>query len=173
MGRACQVACALVVILAVIASRSSTSSGQAPTAGFKRFVYDIAPPAIESGTRPYRWAAPDSEETRRRLTLRSATSPVERKDSAGRTYVAGRVIVKFRSDASAEQRAQAVREVSASGTLTPRPSYADFDVITIDPGADAEAAAKTFAERPDVEFAQPSYRMRPKFKPNDRFYNEQ
>jgi len=32
---------------------------------------------------------------------------------------------------------------------------------------------RALADRSEVEFAQLSYRMRPKFKPNDKFYEEQ
>ena len=50
--------------------------------------------------------------------------------------------------------------------------YADFDVVTIGPGEDAEAIARTLRARPDVEYAQPAYRMHTRFKPNDPLYTQ-
>src|SRR5262245_15204656 len=64
----------------------------------------FGPPAIESGRSPDLSRAPDSPETRQRLTLRGVSTPAERIDSTGRRYVAGRVIVKFREGASAAAR---------------------------------------------------------------------
>jgi serine protease len=59
--------------------------------------------------------------------------------------------------------------------MAPRPDYANFDIVTIDPGEDAEAVASAFAARPDVEYAQAAYRVyaTQTFKPNDAFYGDQ
>ena len=45
--------------------------------------------------------------------------------------------------------------------------------MTIDPSADAEAAARTMSARPDVEYAQPAYLVHTDFVPNDTFYSRQ
>jgi serine protease len=133
----------------------------------------FAPPAIENGIRPDLSRAPDSPETRQRRSLRRASGPADRVGSSGRPYVAGRVIVKFRDGASAESRIGDLAAASRTARMGNRPTYADFDVVSIDPNEDAEAVATALSARPDVEYAQPSYRMRPKFRPNDRFYDEQ
>ena len=57
--------------------------------------------------------------------------------------------------------------------MSPRAASQDFDVIEIDPAADAEAAARAFRGRPDVEYAQAAYRVRADLVPNDRFYSTQ
>jgi serine protease len=132
-----------------------------------------APPAIESGTRADRSRAPDSPETRMRVGIRRAGAAGDRADSAGRRYVRGRMIVKFRDGASAADRASALAAVVPAASVTPRPSYADFDIVAVDPNQDVETAARTLSLRPDVEYAQPSYRMQPKFRPNDRYYEDQ
>src|SRR5437763_6352138 len=46
-------------------------------------------------------------------------------------------------------------------------------MVSIDPSEDAEAVARSLSAQPDVEYAQPSYRMRPKFRPNDAYYGDQ
>src|SRR5207247_1193286 len=69
---------------------------------------------------------------------------------------------------------------------SPQPSYANFDIMTIDPGDDAEQAARTLAAQPDVEYAQPAYRVHTQCAsgwraadtngrciPNDEFYDVQ
>ena len=63
-------------------------------------------------------------------------------------YVAGRILVKFRGAEHAE-------------------------TVAIDPGADPEAAARLYAARGDVEFAQPDYRARAYFRPNDPLFASQ
>src|SRR5207249_6185949 len=52
-------------------------------------------------------------------------------------------------------------------------SYANFDIIRIDSGEDPEAVARAFAQRPDVEYAQPLHRFHTEFVPNDPLYASQ
>jgi hypothetical protein len=85
-------------------------------------------------------------------------------------YAPGRVIVKFRDAVSTVGRLTALSTVSRTAALRTRPSYADFDIVSIDPREDAEAVARTLRARPDVEYAQPAYRMHAQFKPNDPLY---
>jgi len=85
--------------------------------------------------------------------------------------VAGKLIVKFRAGASSASKASALSVASASGST--QPPYANFDVMTIDPGTDAEAAAQALSARSDVEYAQPAYRVHTEFKPNDTYYSQQ
>jgi serine protease len=91
--------------------------------------------------------------------LLTAMAIETRMGSAGVRYARGRILVKFRDGASPP--ADSVR-----------PDYADFDVITLDPDQDAEAAAAAFRERDDVEYAQPAYVMHPTLVPNDPHYKD-
>src|SRR6266853_1833574 len=74
--------------------------------------------------------------------------------AAGSTYVPGRVIVKFRDGASTTARIRSLSLVSATTAVSERPSYANFDLVRIDPSDDAEAVADVLRQRPDVEYAR-------------------
>ncbi len=130
-------ACSTIAIAAALVWRASGQGVLRPRAVIDHF----APPAIENGIRPDVSRAPDSPETRQRLSLRRDSSPADRTGASGRSYVAGRVIVKFRDGASAESRIGALAAASRTARMGNRPSYADFDVVSIDPNEDAEAVA--------------------------------
>jgi serine protease len=86
------------------------------------------------------------------------------------------VIVKFRdgtSVRSAETSLLAVRALSRAAAVSTRPSYANFDIVTIDASDDAEAVADGLRQRPEVEYAQAAYRLHTEFLPNDRYYSNQ
>jgi serine protease len=104
-------------------------------------------------------------------------APAERIGAGGAAYVPGRIIVKFRNGVSAQARSSVLSEVGHSGSMSPRPDYADFDIVNVDPTEDPEVVARAFAERGDVEYAQPSYRIYPRaagrFVPNDPLYSSQ
>jgi serine protease len=103
--------------------------------------------------------------------LRTLASEKNPRDVAGE-FASGRVIVKFREgSASAQARTATLQSVSARATTTP--AYADFDVIEIDPNQDAATVASALAARPDVEYAQPDYRVYTRFRPNDPEYGRQ
>src|SRR4029453_14107807 len=53
------------------------------------------------------------------------------------------------------------------------PSYADFDIVSIDESADPEAAAAALAQQPAVEYAQARSIIHPIFGPNDPLYSQQ
>jgi serine protease len=61
---------------------------------------------------------------------------------------------------------------STTASMTQRPSYANFDIIRIDPDEDAEEVARAFAGRSDVEYAQPVHRFHTEFVPNDPLYSQ-
>ncbi len=110
-------------------------------------------------------------------TLASRARPLsaatlDRTGRTGAAYAAGRVIVKFRDGTSSAVRLNSVARVSASSTVSERPSYANFDVLSIDPNEDAEAVADAMSQRPEVEYAQPAYRVHKTFVPNDQFYQQ-
>jgi serine protease len=141
------------------------------TAGTGQIVGFFAPRAIDVGIIPRLSRSPDSPESRIRSAFHNQQSALDRVGARGAHYVAGKLIVKFRSSASTASKLQA-RSVAAASDST-QPSYANFEVMTIDPSADAEAAAAAMAARSDVEYAQPAYRVHTDFVPNDPFYNRQ
>jgi len=160
--------CSTVVLAALVLR----VHGQAPAS--PRVLIDyFAPSAIEGDNRPDRSHAPDTPETRRRASLRAVTSPIDRTDSHGRRYLPGRLVVKFKDGASTAARLEALASAAPGASVAARPPYADFDLVTIGASDDAESIARALTDRSEVEYAQPSYRMRPKFKPNDRFYADQ
>ena len=90
---------------------------------------------------------------------------------AGLRRLSGRVLVKFRPDASAEARAAALATVRTERTSAA--PWGDFEIVAIDPSLDPEAAAAALAGRDDVEYAQADYIALPYFRPNDPLYGEQ
>jgi serine protease len=118
-------------------------------------------PAIDGGLRPG-------------TTLRAArpaTGSLARGTARAR-YLPGSLIVKFRTGTSAAARTALLAVVE--GQATPRVANAPFDIVALDGGADAEAAAQRLSAQPDVEYAQARYVVRPMaFRPNDPFYSLQ
>ena len=160
--------CALALLVSVY---SAHGRGQTPGAASGVVVDYFAPPAIDHGLLVRFSRAPDSAEAQMRSAIRLGNSALDRVGIGGAHYVAGKLIVKFRAGASSASKASALSVASASGST--QPPYANFDVVTIDPGIDAEAAAQALSARPDVEYAQPAYRVHTEFKPNDTFYSKQ
>jgi serine protease len=136
------------------------------------FLGNDAPPPIERGKSPDLSHAPGTIETRMRSGVRVQNRLVDKISASGTPYVPGQVIVKFRDDTTAATRLSAMSALRRSTALTSTPSYADFDVVPIDIAEDAEAVAEQFRQRPEVEYAQPSYRLHAKFSPNDPFYRD-
>src|SRR5258705_10648528 len=140
--------------------------GQGPAS--PRVLFDhFAPSAIEGDNRPDRSHAPDSPETRRRLSLRADASVGDRTDRRGRHYVPGRVVVKFREAASTAARLAAVAAAAPAANISSRPSYADFDLVTIGANDDAESVVDALPSRGGGEYAQLAVRRPPKLKPTD------
>jgi serine protease len=132
----------------------------------------FSPPAIERGISPLEARAPGSPEELRRRSLRPASKVLDRVGASGSVYVPGRVIVKFKDGASMASRVSAMSAVSRTASLSARPAYANFDIVSIATDEDAEAVARGFTGRPDVEYAQAAYRVHTQFKPNDKFYSQ-
>ena len=111
---------------------------------------NVGLPAVEeSFVLPVDTRAPGSPAELRRA-VRIAAEPMTRAGTSGRSYTAGRVIVRFRDDVGAEDRQAAARLASDSAELDTRRSYTDFDVVRIDASEDAEAVAAALRGRPNV-----------------------
>jgi serine protease len=105
--------------------------------------------------------------------VRRAGALRDRTATTGTPYRAGRVIVKFRDEAAMTDRRAAVRAASGTGEIAERPSYADFDIVRIDPSEDAEGAASVLRQRPEVQYAQVAHRVHALLVPNDPLYASQ
>ena len=114
---------------------------------------------------------PGSEQVLRRAA-RAASEKTARLGGGGRSYTAGRVIIRFNDGVAAADRRAAARLASPSAELDPQPSYSDFDVVRIDPSEDAELVAEALRGQPNVQYAQAAYRVHPTFVPNDPQYRE-
>ncbi len=124
----------------------------------------VAPPGIDNGI----YDDPVG------VTLRHTSRPA-RVSLAGASSdpeaVPGRVIVKFRSGTPGDTR---VSVSSLAGVRrSTRPSWADFDILELDPSVDPRAAAAELSSRADVEYAQPAYRVHPAYRPNDPLFDRQ
>ncbi len=134
----------------------AAAAAQTPTSAFRALVSELTGPGIDRGIR-------DNDPPRP-----ARTSATERQIEP---FVRGSIIVKFRAGTSlAAQRAMLA---SVNGGATAAPTYADFDIVSIDASADPEAAARRLDAQPDVEYAQARYRMAARFTPNDPMYSRQ
>jgi serine protease len=163
----------LVVGIAGVAILDERAHGQAPGRISRLLVDRIAPPPIERGISPVETRVPGSDEMIQRRSIRPAAAAIDRVGASGARYLPGRVIVKFKNGTSAAARVSALSAASRTASISQQPSYANFDLIRIDPNEDAEAVARAFAQRADVEYAQAAYRVYPTFRPNDTFYAQQ
>jgi serine protease len=162
-------ACAAVVIAGLLVL---TLRGQGTDDGRLQILEHVGLPAIDEGLLQDDSHTPSSPETRQRAASRTSMFQ-DRVGPTGTRYRAGRVIVKFRDEAAMPDRRAAVRAASATGDISTRPSYADFDVVRIDPSEDAEAAASVLRQRPEVQYAQVAHRVHALFVPNDPLYLSQ
>src|SRR5262245_8366280 len=146
--------------------------GQGPATGFT-IVPNLGLPAVDTGalTGEPRTANVSAERPGSALGAAFA-SDTRLSASSGLSYMRGKVIVKFRGGAPASLHAASLRSASPTATVSTRPDYADFDVITIEADEDAEAAAAALRERDDVEYAQPAYLMHTMLVPNDPRYKQ-
>jgi serine protease len=159
-------------MLAVAAALSAVRSHGQNAAAPRTFLPANILPAIDRGVVSDTSHAPGSPEAVVRESMRHSAALLDRTGASGTRYVAGRVIVKFRSGGSTASRVRAMAAVSRTASVAERPSYANFDVVRIDPAEDAEAVAAALRGQPDVEYAQPAYRVHTHFVPNDQYYKE-
>lgn len=158
------------LILAAVALATSVATGLLATGAQRAgnpssarvLAQPTAPPAIDTGSVDF---------AEHRAAPKASGGRDVRATGSGWPYEPGKVIVKFRSGGTSSARVAAARVAGATSVHTP--SYADFDVLTIDPAADAEAVAEALMQREDVEHAQAAYRVYPYFRPNDPLYDRQ
>ena len=160
----------LITLTAALLVVGARGHGQAPAQG-RTVLQPLALPAIEGGRRVDESRAPDSPEALKQASMHIRSASVDRVGASGARYVPGRVIVKFRDGTSSAARLSAMSVTSRTAALSTRPAYADFDIMTIDPGEDAEAAAARLGQQSNVEYAQAAYLEHAEFVPNDPFYS--
>jgi serine protease len=156
--------------LAVVAFVAARIHGQSPAS--RTFLPASILPPIDLGVVTDRSHAPGSPEAIVRESIAQSSVELDRVASSGAHYIAGRVIVKFQDGLSSQSRIRTMSAASATASMSERPSYANFDVLRIDPAEDAEAVAASLRQQPGVDYAQPAYRVRPLFVPNDPYYKQ-
>src|SRR5438128_3025551 len=147
------------VLMVIPLAIGAVVGAQDAAPAFRTFISDITPPGIDSGVR-------DADAPRPPRPY-----PTDLTTTSGLPYLRGSIIVKFKPGTAAA--AQQVMIARAGASAMDAPSYADFDIVTIDDNVDPEAAAAELAKQPDVEYAQARYRMHPMFVPNDPLYSMQ
>jgi serine protease len=151
----------VLVLTAALATRAQRS-------GFT--INEVGLPAIDTGM-VLMGRAPSTAAAERRASIEAAIRG-QASDAGMAQAAAGRVIVKFQSDAATARRTAAVRAVAPGAIIAARPSYADFDIIRIGSDEDPEAVAAALrAQHPDViASAQAAYRWQTMLTPNDPLY---
>jgi len=149
-----------------------TLRGQVADESRLQILENVGLPAVDEGLLQDDSHTPVAPEARQRAALREALLH-DRIGASGTHYRAGRVIVRFHDEAAMTDRRAAVRSASDTGEIATRPSYADFDVVGIDPSEDAEAAATVLRQRPEVQYAQVAHRVHTLLVPNDPLYLSQ
>lgn len=102
---------------------------------------------------------------------KTTDSYIPARPASSSRYVAGSVIVKFRTGTPTARQTAVLGLVQ--GRATARLPYAAFDIVVVDEDTDPEAVAQRLSAQPDVQYAQARYRVRPLFRPNDPLYGLQ
>lgn len=149
------------------AAAALTVAGQEPGDAPRQIVREFSLPAIDRGLR--------AQDPIREPEFTSALATVSVGDvdraRAGDVYLRGSVIVKFRSGAGSSAVSSTMGAVAATDVV--RPSWADFEILTVPMDRDPEEIAAELNRRPDVEYAQPRYLNHAMFRPNDQFFDRQ
>jgi len=153
LSKSASVLTVLTLAVGIVAAQDSVPR-------YRTFISDTTLPGIDTGIR-------DKDAPRPPRPF--PTDVVAR--SSGEPYLRGSIAVKFRPGTALAAERLMMDRVGA--TAMEMPSYADFQIVSIDENADPEAAAATLARQPDVEFAQARYKIHPMFVPNDPLYSQQ
>ena len=134
------------------------ASGQQPLESTKTLIAELAGlPGVDRGLRGQTRGRP--------------SGAIDREPSDARSYVPGRVLVKWRTG-----REPALRDLTRDGIparAVERPDHADFSVLRIADDEDAEEVAGRLSARGDVVYAQAAYRVHTRLRPNDPRYSSQ
>jgi len=132
-------------------------------------VANVGLPPVDVGLRTEEIRGPAVSKSARRQALKAS---IDAGDVAGTIdrSTRGRVLVKFLDGLPTAARLSATADVSGRAVMSTAPSYADFDIVQVGAGDDAEAVAQRFRDRSDVEYAQVAYTYQTMFVPNDPLY---
>jgi subtilisin family serine protease len=89
----------------------------------------------------------------------------------GATYVAGEVIVRFKSDIGADSR-RAVRQAEGAEFKQSARLTESAQLLRLEPGVAVGSAVAAFEQRPEVLYAQPNFIREALAKPNDPFFQQ-
>ncbi len=142
-----------------------TGQDRSPSTGARALVQEIGLPGIDRGIRRQDMPRDPSQPAIEAFHVDRAAGPLP-------DMVPGGVIVKFRPGAD-RNAAVAATLSQVSGIDADRPSWANFEVLTLAAGDDPERASAELGARADVEYAQPRYRVRKQLRPNDPLYPDQ
>src|SRR5437868_4349842 len=156
--------------LLVAAALVLTVDGQAPPQS-SLHVENIGLAAVEETGAIWSEARPGGRVDAIKRAAREISAQNSRVGTSGRAYTPGRVIVRFHDDVAAAERRTVARLASDTAEVAERPSYADFDIVRIDPAEDAEAVAAALAARSQVVYAQAAYHVHATMVPNDPNYS--
>src|SRR5437762_5598219 len=146
-------------VLTMVALAIGALAAQDAAPGLRAIVSDIAAPGIDNGIR-------NSDAPRPPRPY-----PTDLSSRNGMPYLRGSIAVKFRPGTAPTAQQIMIDRVGASAMEAP--SYAEFNIVTIDDTTDPEAAAAMLARQPDIEYAQARYLLHPMFVPNDPLYAQQ
>ena len=142
---------ALIAVSAVAVLAAAVTVAQQAPEPLGRWLSDYPLPAIDRG-------------------LRDQDAPRPPR-SASPSYLPGSIVVKFRAGTPMTARRAMARLVD--GDMTQTMSNANFDVLRLDDGVDAERVATRLSAQPDVDYAQARYLVQPLYVPNDPLYSRQ
>ncbi|WP_010531413.1 S8 family peptidase [Lentibacillus jeotgali] len=83
-------------------------------------------------------------------------------------YIKGEVIVKFEDDAAHQNKGAALNELNAQVTPDKDPVKSSFKVLEV---GNVDKAVKALNNNPNVEYAEPNYKMESTWSPNDPYAN--
>src|SRR5499433_192469 len=104
--------------------------GQTATGRLPYDMQDIGLPAVEENAIPNSPKTPAQAIDRARRAAAIVQSRARRSGSR-RSFMPGKVIVRFRDEVSSEERGALARGASPTADLMARRSYSDFDVLRI------------------------------------------
>ncbi len=87
-------------------------------------------------------------------------------------YKAGEVIVKFKSGIVQSQSTNVHRSMGAQ-VLRKLSGIENTEVVSVPEGTSVIDAVRLYMENPDVEYAEPNYRIYLSAKPNDTYFSQQ
>ena len=154
---------AVVLVVGILGAALAVAQDRDIAAGTRQLIADLTAPGMDRGVR---------ENDGLRELRTSAGTALTAAGGGDREFRTDSIIVKFRPGTSPGAERAILSMVD--GSATPPLPFAAFDIValeSVDP--DPEAAAARLSAQPDVEFAQPRYRLRPSFVPNDPLYARQ